>query len=92
MSSLGHTCIDLGIPVTGGVEEKEEVKNLLKWGKFFLYVMIDRKILIYLKKKKETATFDSEQKIHSFWFLNGTIYHIKANGAVWSNPLIFSTH
>ena len=65
LSSLGHTCIDLGIPVTGGVEEKEEVKNLLKWGKFFLYVMIDRKILIYLKKK-ETATFDSEQKIQSF--------------------------
>ena len=25
---------DLGIPIAGEVEEKEELKNLLKWGKF----------------------------------------------------------
>ena len=28
-SSCGHTCTDLGILIAGGVEEKEELKNLL---------------------------------------------------------------
>ena len=30
----GHTCTDLGIPIAGKVEEKEELKNFLKWGKW----------------------------------------------------------
>ena len=34
------------------VEEKEELKNLLKWGKFSFYVMVDREIFAYLKDKK----------------------------------------
>ena len=33
------------------VEEKEELKNLLKWGKFSFYVMLNREILTYLKKR-----------------------------------------
>ena len=31
--SSGHTCIDSGIPIAEEVEEKEELKNLLKQGK-----------------------------------------------------------
>ena len=44
--------VDLDIPVAEKVEEKEELKNLLKWGKFSYYVMVDRKIVAYLKNKK----------------------------------------
>ena len=33
-------------------EGKEELKNLLKWGKFSFYVMVDREISTYLKNKK----------------------------------------
>ena len=33
-------------------KEKQELKNLLKWGKFSLYVMVDREIFTYLKNKK----------------------------------------
>ena len=35
------------------VEEKEELKNLLKRGKFSFYVMVDRRIFTYLKNKKK---------------------------------------
>ena len=35
------------------VDGKEELKNLLKWGKFSFYVMVDRKIFTYLKNKKK---------------------------------------
>ena len=34
------------------VEEKEGLKNLLKWGKFSFYVMLNREIVTYLKNKK----------------------------------------
>ena len=40
------------------VEGKEELKNSLKWGKFSLYVMVDREILTYLKNK-QIANFNS---------------------------------
>ena len=33
-------------------EEKKELKNLLKWGKFSFYVIVDHEIFIYLKNKK----------------------------------------
>ena len=32
------------------MEEKEELKNLLKWGKFFFYVLVDCEI--FRKNKK----------------------------------------
>ena len=32
--------------------EKEELKNLLKKGKFFFYVLVDHEIFTYLKNKK----------------------------------------
>ena len=35
------------------LNEKEELKNLLKWGKFSFYVMVDCEIFIYLKNKKK---------------------------------------
>ena len=44
--------MDLDMPVAGEVEEKEELKNLLKWSKLFFHVMIDREIFTYLKNKK----------------------------------------
>ena len=34
------------------VEEKEERKNLLKWGKFSFYLIVNREIFTYLKNKK----------------------------------------
>ena len=52
LGSCGRACTNLGIPIAGEVEEKEELKNLLKWGKFSFYVMVDREIFIYLKSKK----------------------------------------
>ena len=52
MSRCGHTCTNLGIPIAGEVEEKEELKNLLKWVKFSFHVMVDREIFTYLKNKK----------------------------------------
>ena len=30
LSRCGHTCTDLGISIAGGVEEKKELKNMLK--------------------------------------------------------------
>ena len=34
------------------MKEKEELKNLSKWGKFSFYVMVDSEIFTYLKNKK----------------------------------------
>ena len=34
------------------VEEEEELKNLLKDGRFSFYVIVDREIFTYLKNKK----------------------------------------
>ena len=34
------------------VEEKEELKNLLKCGEFSFYVIVDLEIFAYLKNKK----------------------------------------
>ena len=36
LSSCSHTCDVLGIPIAGEGEEKEELKNLLKWGKWYI--------------------------------------------------------
>ena len=33
------------------VKEKEELENLLKWDKFFFFVMVDGEIFTYLKNK-----------------------------------------
>ena len=38
------SCTDLSIPKTGKVEEKEDLKIMLKWGKFFFDVILDREI------------------------------------------------
>ena len=56
------------------VEEKEELKNFLKWGKFSSYVIADREIFTYLEKKKQLIF------IQNFRFLNEQV-----NGAVWIN-------
>ena len=32
--SCGHTCTELGIRIAIEVEEKEELKTLLEWGKW----------------------------------------------------------
>ena len=45
--------MDLDMPVAGEVEEKEELKNLLKWSKLSFHVMVDREIFTYLKNKKK---------------------------------------
>ena len=49
------------------VEEKEQLKYLLKWGKFSLYIIVDRKILTYLKSKKQLIFVVNKQfKIFDF--------------------------
>ena len=52
LSSCSYTCTDIDIPITGEIEGKEELKKLIKWGKFSFYVMVDCKIFTYLKNKK----------------------------------------
>ena len=37
----------LGFPMSGEAEGKKERKVILKWGKFFFYVILDREILTY---------------------------------------------
>ena len=44
-------CIDLDIPKDGKVKEKEELKKMLNWGKFFYGVISDRGIFTYLNNK-----------------------------------------
>ena len=56
------------------MEEKEELKIFLKWGKFSSYVIADREIFTYLEKKKQLIF------IQNFRFLNEQV-----NGAVWIN-------
>ena len=53
LSSCCHTCTHLGILIAGEVEEKQELKNLLMWGKFSLYLMVDRELLTYVKNKNQ---------------------------------------
>ena len=52
LSSYGHTCINLGILIAGEVEEKEELKKLLMWGKFSFHVIVDHELYTYVKNKK----------------------------------------
>ena len=52
LSSCGYTCSNLGILIAGEVGEKEELKNLLIWGKFFSHVMVDHEICTYVNNKK----------------------------------------
>ena len=52
LSSCGRTCTDLDIPIAGEVEEKEQLKSLLKRRKFSFYLMVDHKTFTYLKNKK----------------------------------------
>ena len=52
LSSYRLTCGHLGILTAGEVEKKEELKNLLMWGKFSFHVMVDRELFTYIKNKK----------------------------------------
>ena len=52
-SSCGHKCTLLGILLDGEVEEKEALKSLLMWVKFFFHVMVDRELFAYVKNKKQ---------------------------------------
>ena len=42
----------LGILIAGEAKEKEELKNLLMWGKFSVHVMVIRELFRYVKNKK----------------------------------------
>ena len=65
--------------MAGELEEKEELKNLLMWGKFSFHVMVDCEIFTYVKNKKYVILIVNKKfKI--------------VNGAVWSNSLIFLIH
>ena len=41
----------LGILIAAEVAEKQELKNLLMWGEFSFYVMLDREIFTYVKMR-----------------------------------------
>ena len=45
-------CTDLVIPKAEKVEQKEQLKIRLMWGKFFFDVFLDGEIFIYLEKKR----------------------------------------
>ena len=79
LSSCHHTCTHLGILIAGEVEEKEELKKLLMWGKFSFHVMVDCEIFTYLKNKKYVILIVNKKfKI--------------VNRAICSNSLIFLIH
>ena len=61
LSSCGHTCTHLGISIAGEVEEKKELKNLLKWGKFSFHVMVDHEIFTYLKNTKQSILIGNKK-------------------------------
>ena len=52
LSSCCHTYTRLGILIAGEAKEKEELKNLLMWGKFSVHVMVVRELFRYVKNKK----------------------------------------
>ena len=67
LSSCDHICADLGISIAGEVEENEELKNFLEWGKFSFYIMVDHEIFVYLKNKKQLVLIvDKMFKIFDF--------------------------
>ena len=47
----------LGFPMSGEAEGKKERKIILKWGKFFFYVILDREILTYRISSNKRRTF-----------------------------------
>ena len=48
-------------------KEKGELKNLLKWSKFFFYVMIEHEIFTQLKNKKQLILIVNKKfKISNF--------------------------
>ena len=49
------------------VEEEEELKNLLKDGRFSFYVIVDREIFTYLKNKKQLI-LEANKKFKIFNF------------------------
>ena len=52
LSSCYHSYIHLGILIAREAKEKEEMKNLLMWGKFSAHVMVVRELFTYVKNKK----------------------------------------
>ena len=52
MSSCCHTYTRLGILIAAEAKEKEELKNLLIWGKFSVHIMVVRELFTYVKNKK----------------------------------------
>ena len=51
-SQVVATYTSLGILIAGEAKEKEELKNLLMWGKFSVHVMVVRELFTYVKSKK----------------------------------------
>ena len=52
MSSCCHIYTRLGILIAGEAKAKEELKNLLMWGKFSVLIMVVRELFTYVKNKK----------------------------------------
>ena len=64
---------DLGIPIAGEVEEKQELKNLFKWSKRKFY---GRSRNFYIPKKLEIAHFNTTQssRLSIFKYNNTSCY------------------
>ena len=52
LSGRGHTCTNLPLEA----EEKKELKNLLKFGKFSFYVTVDGEVFTYLEAVVQTCS------------------------------------
>ena len=73
------------IPTAGEVEEKKELKKLIKWGKFSFYLMVDSKIFTYLKNKKQLILIVNK-KFKIFRFSNRTIHHVTVSEGLLLKP------
>ena len=52
MSSCWHTYTRFGILIAGEAKEKEELQNLLMWGKFSVDIMVVCELFTYVKNEK----------------------------------------
>ena len=52
LSTCYHTYTRLGILIAGEAKEKEELKNLLMWGKLSVHVIVVREFFTFVKNKK----------------------------------------
>ena len=72
------TCTNLGISKSLKCEEKEDLKIMLKWGKLFFDVIVDRGISHAWKIR--SSWFKYSTVISTFYLLIETIHQVMVSG------------